>query len=61
MDDHLTDHAFFVGTTMTLADICLYAYTHTAIEGGFTLSDYPNVCGWIATIAAQPGHVTITA
>jgi glutathione S-transferase len=61
MDDHLTDHGFFVGNTMTLADICLYAYTHTATEGGFTLSDYPNVCGWIATIAAQPGHVTITA
>ena len=46
---------------MTLADICLYAYTHAAEEGGFTLSDYPNVCGWLATVAAQPGHVTISA
>ena len=61
MDDHLAKRRFFVGETMTLADICLYAYTHTAEEGGFILADYPNVCGWLATVAAQPGHVTITA
>jgi glutathione S-transferase len=61
MDDHLAGRRWFVGGTMTLADICLYAYTHTAEEGGFTLGDYPNICGWLATVAAQPGHVTITA
>jgi glutathione S-transferase len=61
MDEHLAGRRWFVGETMTLADICLYAYTHTAEEGGFTLSDYPNICGWLATVAAQPGHVTITA
>ena len=61
MDAHLAGRRFLVGDAMTLADICLYAYTHTAAEGGFVLSDYPNLCGWLATVAAQPGHVTITA
>jgi glutathione S-transferase len=61
MDDHLAGRRWFVGESMTLADICLYAYTHTAEEGGFILGDYPNICGWLATVAVQPGYVTITA
>ena len=61
MDDHLSTRRFFVGDMLTLADICLYAYTHCADEGGFTLSDYPNVARWLDTVAAQPRHVTITA
>jgi glutathione S-transferase len=61
MDDHLATRTYFVGSGMTLADICLYAYTHCAEEGGFALSDYPNVQRWLSDVAAQPGHVTITA
>jgi glutathione S-transferase len=61
MNDHLVKQRFFVGDTMTLADICLYAYTHTAEEGGFALSDYPNVMRWLADIAAHPRHLVITA
>jgi glutathione S-transferase len=61
MDDHLATRPFFVGNGLTLADICLYAYTHSAEEGGFALSDYPNVQRWLGTVAAQPGHVTISA
>jgi glutathione S-transferase len=61
MEAHLTARDWFVGDTMTLADICLYAYTHTAEEGGFTLADYPAVAAWLARVAAQPGHVAINA
>lgn len=61
MNDHLAGSRYFVGNALTLADICLFAYTHTAGEGGFTLSDYPNICDWLATVVGQPGHVTITA
>ncbi len=43
------------------ADIALYAYTHVAGEGGFDLSGYPAVRTWLDRIAAQPGHVPITA
>ena len=42
---------------MTVADVALYAYTHVAGEGGFDLSDYPNVTVWLTRVAVQPGHV----
>ena len=61
MENHLEVQDWFVGTGMTLADICLYAYTHVAEEGGFKLSRYPAIQNWLARVAAQPGHVTITA
>ena len=46
---------------MTIADIALYAYTHVAIEGGFSLDDYPSITAWLERVVAQPGHVAITA
>jgi glutathione S-transferase len=61
MNLHLAGRSWFVGDAMTLADICLYAYTHAAGEGGFDLSRYPAVSAWCDRVAAQPGHVVITA
>src|SRR3546814_2814440 len=43
MDEHLADRRFFIGDHLSLADVALYAYTHVADEGGFALSDFPNV------------------
>ncbi|WP_086737579.1 glutathione S-transferase family protein [Erythrobacter colymbi] len=57
MDDHLAHRAFFCGDAVTLADIALFAYTHVADEGGFTLGDYPHVTAWIARVHALPGFV----
>jgi glutathione S-transferase len=51
---------FLVGERFTLADIALYAYTHVAPEGGFTLDAYPNIRAWLARIAGEPGHTPIT-
>jgi len=61
MEAHLTDRDWFVSNMPTLADIALYAYTHTAEEGGFVLKDYPAVVAWLARVAALPGHVTLSA
>ena len=61
MERHLTDRAWFVGDSMTLADIALYAYTHVAAEGGFDLASYSSVRAWLDRVAAQPGHVAIDA
>ena len=61
MDEHLARTPWFVGESMTLADIALYAYTHVADEGRVRLADYPNVARWLADVAAQPGHIPITA
>jgi glutathione S-transferase len=54
-------HEFFVAGRYTLADIALYAYTHVADEGGFSLESYPAIRAWLARVAAQPSHIPITA
>ena len=59
MDDHLAGSDFLVGGRFSIADIVLYAYTHTCEEGGYRLADYPAVAAWLARVAAQPGHVTL--
>jgi glutathione S-transferase len=61
MDAHLSDSDWFVGERCSLADVSLYAYTHVAEEGGFDLSQYPSVQGWLNRFAAQPNHILITA
>jgi len=59
MDEHLADHAYFVGERFSLADIALYAYTHVAEEGGFETALYPALTAWLGRVAALPGHVTL--
>src|SRR5205814_7977162 len=61
MERHLATRQFLVGERYTIADIALYAYTHVAPEGGFDLDPYPSVRAWLDLVAAQPGHIPITA
>jgi glutathione S-transferase len=61
MERRLADRPFLVADRYTIADIGLYAYTHVADEGGFDLEPYPGVRRWLERVAAQPGHVPITA
>ncbi len=61
MEGHLGPRSFFVAERYTIADIALYAYTHVAHEGGFDLGPHPAVRAWLERVAAQPGHVPITA
>jgi glutathione S-transferase len=60
MERYLAEHDFLVGDGYTIADISLYAYTHIAPEGGFSLTPYPAIREWLTRVAAQPGHVAIT-
>lgn len=57
MEQHLAKQDFFAGEKYTVADIALYAYTHDAGRGGFDLSRFSAVRGWLARVAAQPGHL----
>lgn len=61
MDNHLARHDWLAGAAFSLADICLYAYTHVAEDGGFRLGDYPAVSAWLDRVSAQPDHIPITA
>jgi len=48
MQQLLEDRDWFVGGTMTIADIALLAYTRLAHEGGFDLDSRPKVRTWVA-------------
>lgn len=61
MDRHLGSRDFLVADHYTIADIALYAYTHVAHEGGFSLDPYPSVGHWLTRVADQPAHIPITA
>ncbi|MCW4461408.1 glutathione S-transferase family protein [Sphingomonas sp. BT-65] len=61
MDEHLATRDWFVGEGPSVADICLYAYTHVAEEGGFSLSPWPAVRAWIARVEGQERYIPITA
>jgi glutathione S-transferase len=61
LEHALEQRAFLVDDRFTIADISLYGYSHVAQEGGFDMSRYPAMAAWQQRIAAQRGHVPITA
>jgi glutathione S-transferase len=61
MDDHLGGREWFVGDATSLADICLFAYTHVADEAEFDLELYPNVIGWLERVMTLPNYVAMDA
>ena len=61
MESHLSGRDFFVGGDYSIADIALYAYTHVAGQGGFSLADYPAIRAWLKRVEQQPGYVAMEA
>lgn len=58
MERRLSGHDWLVGNAASLADICLYGYTHTAgSRGGFEMDRFPGINRWLARIAALPGAI----
>jgi glutathione S-transferase len=55
MEMQLTFSNYFVGDSMTLADLALVAYTRLADEGGFDLDEFPNVQRWVARVETDLG------
>ena len=60
MDEQLARTQWLAGDSFSLADICLYAYTHVADEGGFNLAAYPSILRWIGDVAASPAHISMS-
>jgi glutathione S-transferase len=61
LEESLRDRDYLVGKHYSLADICVFAYTHVAHEGGFDLQPYPAVRAWCDRVASQPDWTPITA
>jgi glutathione S-transferase len=59
LERNLRERDYLVGERFSIADICLYAYTHVAPEGGFDLEPLPAVRAWLDRVAAQPGWIGI--
>ncbi|MDJ0555223.1 MAG: glutathione S-transferase family protein [Microcoleaceae cyanobacterium MO_207.B10] len=59
MEKHLENHQFFVGDRYSIADICLFAYTHVADEGGFNLQLFPAIQNWLERIKNQPLYTSM--
>ena len=58
MEHALEAQDWVCGPAPTLADIALYAYTHTAgTRGGFDMGRFPRLTAWCARMAALPGYV----
>ena len=59
MEQHLASTSFFVGGQYSIADVALFAYTHVAEEGGFSLTDYPKIKSWIDRVQSQNDFVPL--
>ena len=62
MEDRLEGRDWLTGDAVSLADLCLYAYTHLAGErGGFAMARFPAINRWLDRVAGLPGYVGIDA
>ena len=57
LDTQLQQTPLLVGERLTLADVALVAYTRLAHEGGFDLSLYPAVKGWVGRVETALGII----
>ena len=56
MESHLAEQRWFGADVASIADIALYAYTHVADEGGFSLADFPHIRAWLGRMESLEGH-----
>src|SRR5437764_2718041 len=61
MDEHLGGREWFVGDALSLADICLFVYTHVAGDAEFDLERYPHVVEWIERLKGDPRYIPLDA
>ncbi|UCI06359.1 glutathione S-transferase family protein [Mesorhizobium sp. B1-1-8] len=58
LERSLAGTPFLVGSSLTIADIAVHAYSHRADDCGFALADYPAVTAWMGRVqdAIGPGY-----
>jgi glutathione S-transferase len=60
MEKHLDGRDWFVAGHMTLADVCLFAYTQFAHEAGFEMHLYPKIGNWLERVKGQPNYIPMS-
>ena len=55
MEMNLLSQSFMLGEQLSAADLALAAYTRVAHEGGFDLSEFPAVGGWVRRVESALG------
>lgn len=55
LETAVADAAFLLGDAPSLADIALSAYTRMAEDGGFRLSEFPQVSAWLERVEEAIG------
>lgn len=58
VEKHLSKNTFFAGDTMTIADLCAFAYIDQVTAIAFDISNYPNVQKWREKIGKLPSIQT---
>jgi glutathione S-transferase len=58
MEQQLVGSDWLAAGCYTIADIALYAYTHSAGDGGFDLTAYPAIGRWLDRVSERPRHLT---
>ncbi|SIS63482.1 glutathione S-transferase family protein [Paracoccus saliphilus] len=59
MEERLVGHDWLIDEA-SLADLCLYAYTHSAgTRGGFEMDRFPAINAWLRRVEAIPGYVRL--
>ncbi|HWJ38489.1 MAG TPA: glutathione S-transferase family protein [Sphingomicrobium sp.] len=61
MDEHLSDRDWFIGDQASLADLCLFAYTHVAGDAELDLDRYPAVQRWIERVKGHPRYIAMNS
>lgn len=59
MEKQLAQTPYLAGSSPTIADIALFAYTDVADEGGYELSPYPALRAWLDRLHALPGFAAL--
>jgi len=57
LNEHLATREFLVGDRHSIADIAVYAYSHTAEEATVDTTAYPDFRRWLARVESTPGFM----
>ena len=55
LNDHLTNHPWVAGASMTIADLSCCGYLYYPEPYGFSRADWPHIDRWLDAIATTPG------